>query len=137
MFILSEAFVNYKLKLEFIILVNNYEILKRKILEMLEKAYQLSEDGNYIQALKHYQNILQLEHDNIEAIIDYGVTLQNLELYHEALEVYDKALTLQPKNISALINKGSVLHSLEKYTDAIVCYNIVLRMGKNKSRNYI
>ena len=131
MFILSEAFVNYKLKLEFIILVNNYEILKRKILDMLEKAYQLSEDGNYIQALKHYQNILQLEHDNIEAIIDYGVTLQNLELYHEALEVYDKALTLQPKNISALINKGSVLHSLEKYTDAIVCYNIVLRMGKN------
>ena len=112
--------------LEFIISLYYYEILKRKILDMLENANQLAEDGKYIQALKYYKNILQIEHDNIGIVIDFGVTLQNLELYHEALEVYDRALCLQPKNTSALINKGSVLHALEKYTDAIDCYNIVL-----------
>ena len=98
---------------------------------MLEMANQLSEDGKYIQALKYYKNILQIEHDNIGVIIDYGVTLQNLEFYYQALKVYDQALSLQPKNTSALINKGSVLHALEKYTDAITCYNIVLRIDKN------
>jgi len=131
LFILSEAFVNYKLRLEFIIPVYNYGILRYKISDMLEKAYQLSEDGNYTHALKYYKNILEIEHDNIGVIIDYGVTLQNLELYHQALEVYDRALSLQPKNTSALINKGSVLHALEKYTDAITCYNIVLSIEKD------
>ena len=98
---------------------------------MLDLANQLSEDGKYTQALKYYKNILQIEHDNIGVIVDYGVTLQNLELYHQALEVYDRALNLQPKNTSALINKGSVLHTLEKYTDAVICYDIVLRIDKN------
>ena len=98
---------------------------------MLEKAYQLSEDGNYTQALKYFYNILEIEHDNIGVIIDYGVTLQNLELYHQALEVYDRALSLQPKNTTALINKGSVFHTLEKYTDAIACYDIVLNIDKS------
>ena len=98
---------------------------------MLEIANQLSEDGKYTQALQYYKNILQIEQDNIGVIIDYGVTLQNLEFYHHALEAYDRALSFQPKNISALINKGSVLHALEKYADAITCYNIVLRTDKN------
>ena len=106
-------------------------MLRRKILDMLEKAYQLSEDGNYTEALKYYKNILQNQHDDIGVIIDYGVTLQNLEFYHQALKVYDRALSLQPKNMSALINKGSVLHALEKYTDAITCYNIVLSIEKD------
>ena len=77
------------------------------------------------------KNILQIEHDNIGVIIDYGVTLQNLEFYSQALAVYDRALNLQPKNMSVLINKGSVFHTLGKYTDAITCYNIVLRTDKN------
>ena len=131
LFILSEAFVNYKSRLEFIISINHYEILKREVLDILKMAYQLSEDEKYTEALKCYKNILKIEHDNIGIIIDYGVTLQNLEFYYQALEAYDRALTLQPKNISALINKGSVFHALEKYTDAITCYNIVLSIDKN------
>ena len=131
LFILSEAFVNYKLRLEFIIPVYNYGILRHKISDMLENAYQLSEDGNYTQALKYYKNILEIEHDNIGVIIDYGVTLQNLELHHHALEAYDQALNLEPKNTSALINKGSILHALEKYDDAITCYDIVLSIEKS------
>ena len=97
---------------------------------MLEQAYQLSEDGKYVQALKYYRNVLQTESDNIEVIIDYGVTLQNLEHYHQALKVYNRVLNLQPKNMNVLINKGTVLHALEKYTDAIDCYDIVLSTDK-------
>jgi len=46
---------------------------------MLEIASKLCEDEKYTQALKYYENILQVESDSIEVIIDYGVTLQNLE----------------------------------------------------------
>ena len=75
---------------------------------MLEIASKLCEDEEYINALKYYENILKVEPNNIMSIIDYGVTLQNLELYYQALELYDLALNIQPKNTNALINKGSV-----------------------------
>jgi len=101
-----------------------------KALGMLEMANQLSEDGKYTQALIYYKNILRIKHDDIGVIIDYGVTLQNLEHYHQALKVYNKVLNLQPKNMNVLINKGTVLHALEKYTDAIDCYDIVLSTDK-------
>jgi len=85
---------------------------------MLEKASELSEDQKYSQALKYYENVLRVDPVNITAIIDYGVTLQNLAYLKHALEMYDMALTIQPKNISALINKGTVLHTMEKYSEA-------------------
>ena len=64
---------------------------------MLEKAYQLSEDEKYTHALKYFENILQIEPNNVGTIIDYGVTLQNLGSYNQALAMYDRALNLQPK----------------------------------------
>ena len=87
--------------------------MKHKVSSILEKAYQLSEDEKYTQALKYYKNALEIESDDVGIIIDYGVTLQNLEFYNQALEMYDRALNLQPKNMDTLINKGSVLHTLE------------------------
>ena len=42
--------------------------MKRKLLEMLEKASKLCEDEDYNQALKFYQNILQIDSNNITAM---------------------------------------------------------------------
>ena len=96
-------------------------------------ANQLSEDEKYYEALQYYKNILLVDPVNITAIIDYGVTLQNLARLKHALEMYDIALTIQPKNILALINKGTVLHTMEKYSEAISCYNTVLRIDKRNT----
>ena len=104
--------------------------MKHELSKMLENASKLCEDENYTHALKYYKNILRIESDNVVAIIDYGVILQNLGRHRQALEMYDRALTINPKNLDALINKGSVLHTLQKYSEAITCYNIVLSHDK-------
>ncbi len=122
--------------LDFIISVYNQSILKYELSKMLEKASELSEDQKYSQALKYYENILQIDPVNIIAIIDYGVTLQNLARFKHALEKYNVALTIQPKNISALINKGTVLHTMGKYSEAISCYDIVLRLDERNTPRY-
>jgi len=132
-FILSEAIVNNQSILDFIISIYNQLLLKRELSKMLEKASELSEDQKYSQALKYYENVLRVDPVNITAIIDYGVTLQNLAYLKRALEMYDMALTIQPKNISALINKGTVLHTMEKYSEAISCYDIVLRLDERNT----
>ena len=106
--------------------------MKRELLEMLEKASKLCEDEDYNQALKYYQNILQIDSNNITAIIDYGVTLQNLGHLKQALKMYDRVLAIQPKNVNAIINKGTILHTLRKYSEAISCYNTALKINKKK-----
>ena len=71
--------------------------MKRELLEILEKASKLSEDEDYDQALKYYQNILQIDSNNVTSIIDYAVTLQNLGHLKQALKMYDRVLAIQPK----------------------------------------
>ena len=84
--------------------------MKHQLSKMLEMASRLCDDEKYIQALKYYETILQIESDNVVAIIDYGVTLQNLGQLRQALKMYERALSIEPKNLDAQINRGSVLH---------------------------
>ena len=107
--------------------------MEHEISKMLEMASKLCEDEKYTQALKYYEDVLCVKSDNVLAIIDHGVTLQNLGHLRQALEMYNMALTIKPKNLCALINKGSVLHTLQKYSEAISCYNIVLSFDKKNA----
>ena len=132
-FISSEAFVSYEHNLKHII-SSYYEVLvKSKIDSLLIIASELCEDGKYIEALKCYDKVLHIEPNNTKAIIDKGVTLQNLELPSQAMQMYEKALNFEPENIDALINMGSALHTLGKYVDAISYYDIVLKLDEKNT----
>ena len=80
---------------------------------LLNIASEFCEDGKYMEAIRCYDKILCVEPDNLGAIIDKGVTLQNLGYHQDAIQMYDKALILKPDNLDALINKGSALHTLK------------------------
>ena len=76
-------------------------------MDYLNMAYELCQDGDYKKALKYFDLILQKMPTNINALIDKGVTLQNLNKLESSLKLYNKALELEPNNIDALVNKGS------------------------------
>ena len=97
---------------------------------MLELAYQFIEEENYDDALSIYDKILQNEPNNISALIDKGVTLQNLGKFKKAIILFDKVIELSPKNIDAILNKGTCFHSQKKYMEAIDCYDQVLKLDK-------
>ena len=107
--------------------------MQEKLQKLLEQAYEICEDGNYVMALEYYDIALDIEPDNLNAIIDNGVTLQNLEHFNEALQMYEKALSIDAENLDVLINKGSVLHTLKKYSEAISCYDVVLDHDKRNA----
>ena len=52
--------------------------------KLLEQAYELCEDGNYVRALEYYDMALDIEPDNLNVMVDNGVTLQNLGRFNEA-----------------------------------------------------
>ena len=98
--------------------------------QLLTEAFESVEDGNYSDALKLYDLVLRHDHTNIRALVDKGVTLQNMGRIKSALTSYDKALSISPDNIDAWINKGAALHSDQKYLEAIDCYDTVLGIDK-------
>ena len=105
-------------------------VVSKKIEKMLSQAYEYVEDENYDDAIRIYDIVLKQEPQNVSALIDKGVTLQNIGKLSLAIKSYDKALSESPDNIDALVNKGSALHSSEKYSQAIECYDAALKIDK-------
>ena len=52
--------------------------MQEKLQKLLEQAYELCEDGNYVMALEYYDIALDIEPNNPNVMVDKGVTLQNL-----------------------------------------------------------
>ena len=58
--------------------------MQEKFQKLLEQAYELCEDGNYVRALEYYDMALDIEPDNLNVMVDKGVTLQNLGRFNKA-----------------------------------------------------
>ena len=102
-------------KNQFIIEKKLSDIVSDKIDEMLVNAFEYTEDGDIPAALSIYDFVLKKEPSNIRALIDKGVTLQNMGKIKLAINSYNKALSISPENLDALLNKGATLHSNQKY----------------------
>ena len=52
--------------------------MKKEIVNLLSKAFDLSEDGKFEEAIQYYDQVLKKDPKNVKALIDKGVTLQNM-----------------------------------------------------------
>ena len=50
--------------------------MQEKLQKLLEQAYELCEDGNYVTALEYYDIALDVEPDNLNVMVDKGVTFK-------------------------------------------------------------
>jgi predicted O-linked N-acetylglucosamine transferase (SPINDLY family) len=64
--------------------------------------------------------------DAVEALINQGNELEDLNRLDEALASYDRALSLNPDYARAHSNRGNVLQLLKRFDDAIICYDRAL-----------
>jgi len=71
----------------------------------------------YEEAIKAYEEAIELDPDNALIWNNKGVTLQDLNRYEEALEAYDKAIELKPDFALAKGNKDRIL--VHKFTNRI------------------
>ena len=89
--------------------------------------------GNPKKALSIFNKILELEPDNINALLKKGNILGKFGKYTESILIYDKVLSIESQNILALVNKGLALHYLARYDEAIACFDVVLKTNPNNT----
>jgi tetratricopeptide (TPR) repeat protein len=78
----------------------------------------LSDLGHYESALKFIDEALRLRPSFIEALIDRGNLLQNLDRPLEALASYDAVLAKEPGRADILNNRSAVLLMLGRLPEA-------------------
>ena len=98
--------------------------------KLFNQAYE-SKDLN--EQCRLYEQALQLKPDYIEALYNWGNSLQKLGRFEEASQKYEQALRLNPDLPEALINWGNVLIDLQQFEEAIRKYKRALQL---KPDNY-
>lgn len=85
---------------------------------------------DYEKALKLFNEVLEVEPTNIEAINGKGSTLMKLHKMDEAEKYFDYSLSII-ENSSALINKGILSKNKRDYENALIYYNKAIEIDSN------
>ncbi|KAJ6791412.1 putative UDP-N-acetylglucosamine--peptide N-acetylglucosaminyltransferase SPINDLY [Iris pallida] len=94
--------------------------------DALSYANILRSRNKFVDALEFYENILEKESSNVEAIIGKGICLQMQNMNRQAFESFIEAIRLDPQNACALTHcgilykdEGHLLEAVESYQKAI------------------
>ncbi len=94
---------------------------------LLLAANQLFLKKQFQDAIKIYDQILQNDPHNIDAINNKGYALGKLKLHQEAITFYDFGLALYPNEKTLLVNKISSLRKTRQNEAALqICNQILL-----------
>ncbi|PZV08419.1 MAG: hypothetical protein DCF32_04905 [Leptolyngbya sp.] len=85
--------------------------------------------GRYSEALDSYNNAIQIQPLNHEALIGKGRVLRKLKKYEEALFAYNKALEISPGDASGWNSRGNTLYSLKRYEEALESFDKAIQMA--------
>ena len=85
---------------------------------------------DYEKALKLFNEVLEVEPTNIEAINGKGSTLMKLHKMDEAEKYFDYSLSII-ENSPALINKGILSKNKQDYENALIYYNKAIEIDSN------
>ena len=99
--------------------------------QLLEKGEAFYEQGDHVQAIAHYNEILSIDPNHTGAIYDKGLSLDVLGKHEDAIAHYDMVLSVEPNNINALVNKAGALGDLGNYEEAIEHFDRALSLDPN------
>ena len=101
---------------------------------LFAQAGTISEQGNYQQALAIYEQGLQLDPDNVEALNGKGATLRALGRNDEALAAFTRATEIDPASAPSWMNRGDALERLGRAGEADAAYQKAVDLGSTAQR---
>jgi tetratricopeptide (TPR) repeat protein len=89
----------------------------------LEQGCACCQNGEYGQAIVHFDRALQADADCATAWNYRANALSGLKRYAEALKDYDRAVFLKPNYHQAWFNRGALLAEMGAYGNAVASYD--------------
>lgn len=83
------------------------------------EAVELNNSGNYEEAVKIKQELIEQEPENARYYNSLGISLHELKRYEEALEAKKRAVELEPENARYNNSLGTTLHAMKYYNEAL------------------
>jgi predicted O-linked N-acetylglucosamine transferase (SPINDLY family) len=111
--------------------------------EALQSAEELKKLGdqairtnNLDQAVRYYQQSLEINPNQANAYNNQGIALYYLKRLDEALASYERALALNPDHAEALNNQGLALRDLKRPEQAISSFNRAIALKPEYAEAY-
>lgn len=105
--------------------------MKTKERVLIHRGMDKVKQGQYLEAVEIFDQVLSINPQNIYAWNNRGVALFKAGQPDEAVHSYDRSLQIDPGNLDALRNKGFVLRSTGRLEEAFECYELVIKAGVN------
>ena len=102
------------------------EIEELDVSELMRKGFSFNAMLKWREALKCYDEVIEIDPLNKRAWYNKGYAFKGLEKWHEAIECYDKALELDPFIGNVWNHKGDIVKRLGNLEDALFCYDKVI-----------
>lgn len=103
----------------------------KQIDQLLQRAFNLHRTGKFSEARKAYEEILEVNPQNSDALGNLGLLLHSESQTVNAVEYYQKALALAPQLDHLHYYLGNGLNELGLYEEAIVAYEKALSTRQN------
>jgi len=93
-----------------------------KIQDLIDKGDHHYDNGKYREAITLYKRALNLKSDDIDVLINLGLSYRHLEDYDNAIDYYNRVLEIEPENKVAINNIGYALECKDEIDKAIEMY---------------
>jgi len=99
---------------------------------LLGKGQSMLNLDNAEAALKCFEEAVELEPNNADALIKQGTALERLQRFEEAVDCYDRAITVDGSMTIAYLHKGGLYNRMERFNEALECYEQALRSQEKR-----
>jgi len=104
---------------------------------LMSRALIASASGNYAHALSLFDDILEVEPSNVNALIGKAVAYRRSQKPSEALNCLDLVLNLQPGNVAALLNRGHILMEEDDLDGALETFDRLVGLSPGDEEAWV
>lgn len=91
--------------------------------EQINIALKLHEEGNFVEAIEAYKNVIQSDMENYDAWFHLSRALNDNGQVDDAIIAYKRAIMLNPKSCSSYRNLGNIYYAIKNSPqETIECY---------------